>query len=198
MGSLATMSLDLAVAVALTSSYLRIPARGDTACLAQVGLLGELRPLSSLEPRLLQAQRMGFSSVIVAADNQNRRQRRPKSKHTKYNIGGSSSSSSRNDNVDDELPIIRSTRKHGLDIYECSTLKQALNVALVSPIPSRSKSKSNNNYRQRQYKNNSNTSNTNIIGRRKRSPVAIPPGSLHDLNLEDEEIIIDDDDDVED
>ena len=191
--SLATMSLDLAVAVALTSSYLRIPARGDTACLAQVGLLGELRPLSSLEPRLLQAQRMGFSSVIVAADNQNRRQRRRKSKDTKYNTGGSSSS--RNDNVDDELPIIRSTRKHGLDIYECSTLKQALNVALVSPIPSRSKSKSNNNYRQRQYKNNSNSSNTNIIGRRKTSPAAIPPGSLHDLNLEDEEIIIDDDDD---
>ncbi|OEU20620.1 P-loop containing nucleoside triphosphate hydrolase protein, partial [Fragilariopsis cylindrus CCMP1102] len=62
--ALATMALDLAVTVALTSSYLRISARGDTAFLAQVGLLGELRPLSSLESRLLQAQRAGFSRVI--------------------------------------------------------------------------------------------------------------------------------------
>jgi DNA repair protein RadA/Sms len=58
--------LDLAVAVALTSSLVSIPVRGDTVFLAQVGLLGELRPLSSMEPRLLQAQRMGFSRIITA------------------------------------------------------------------------------------------------------------------------------------
>ena len=59
-------SLDLAVALALTSSLTSIPVRGDTVCLAQVGLLGELRSLQSMEPRLMQAQRMGFSRVIVA------------------------------------------------------------------------------------------------------------------------------------
>lgn len=59
-------ALDLAVAVAVTSSLVSIPVRGDTVFLAQVGLLGELRPLSSLEPRLMQAQRMGVSRVIVA------------------------------------------------------------------------------------------------------------------------------------
>jgi DNA repair protein RadA/Sms len=59
-------ALDLAVAIALTSSLASIPVRGDTVFLAQVGLLGELRPLSNMEARLLQAERMGFSRAIVA------------------------------------------------------------------------------------------------------------------------------------
>ena len=54
------------MAVALTSSLASIPVRGDTVFLAQVGLLGELRPLSNMEARLLQAERMGFSRAIVA------------------------------------------------------------------------------------------------------------------------------------
>lgn len=62
----AAAALDLAVAVALTSSLVSIPVRGDTVFLAQVGLLGELRSLSNMEARLLQAERMGFSRVIVA------------------------------------------------------------------------------------------------------------------------------------
>jgi DNA repair protein RadA/Sms len=60
--------LDLAVSMALTSSTSSVPIRGDTAFCAQVGLLGELRTLPSMEPRLLQAQRMGFSRVIVAGN----------------------------------------------------------------------------------------------------------------------------------
>ncbi len=59
-------ALDLAVAIALTSSLVSIPVRGDTVFLAQVGLLGELRSLSSMEARLLQAERMGFSRVVLA------------------------------------------------------------------------------------------------------------------------------------
>lgn len=59
-------ALDLAVAMALTSSLVSIPVRGDTVFLAQVGLLGELRSLSNMEARLLQAERMGFSRVVVA------------------------------------------------------------------------------------------------------------------------------------
>jgi DNA repair protein RadA/Sms len=59
-------SLDLALSVALTSSLASIPVRGDTAFLAQVGLLGELRPLPNMEARLMQAQRLGFSQAVVA------------------------------------------------------------------------------------------------------------------------------------
>jgi DNA repair protein RadA/Sms len=62
----AAAALDLAVAVALASSLVSIPVRGDTVFLAQVGLLGELRSLSNMEARLLHAERMGFSRVVVA------------------------------------------------------------------------------------------------------------------------------------
>jgi DNA repair protein RadA/Sms len=62
----AAAALDLAVAMALTSSLVSVPVRADTVFLAQVGLLGELRSLSNMEARLLQAERMGFSRVIVA------------------------------------------------------------------------------------------------------------------------------------
>jgi len=73
---LAGTTLDLAVAVALTSSLASIPVRGDTVFLAQVGLLGELRPLSNIEARLLQAERMGFSRVIVSGKGKRKSQRK--------------------------------------------------------------------------------------------------------------------------
>lgn len=69
-------ALDLAVAIALTSSLSSIPVRGDTVFLAQVGLLGELRSLSNMEARLVQAERMGFSRVIVAGKRLRQGQRK--------------------------------------------------------------------------------------------------------------------------
>ena len=168
--ALATMALDLAVTVALTSSYLRISARGDTAFLAQVGLLGELRPLSSLESRLLQAQRAGFSRVIVAATKSSSSNKKFKRK-TKSQTRGSSSESV------DEPEHGRHTRKFDLDIYECSTLKQALNLALVNPIPLR-----------RPRATRGNTRSSKRIA---------SPGSLNELNLEEEPILDDDDDEYD-
>lgn len=167
--SSATMALDLAVTVALTSSYLTIPARGDTVCLAHVGLLGELRPLSTLEPRLLQAQRMGFSRVIVASTQNHSSSRRSKRKDSNQKRIQRSNVS---EPGDDELQT-RTTRKFGLDIYECTTLKQALNLALISPLPSRSKKFNNSKKSGHKYS---------------------PPRSLNDLNLGDE-VILDDEDD---
>ena len=168
--ALATMALDLAVTVALTSSYLRISARGDTAFLAQVGLLGELRPLSSLESRLLQAQRAGFSRVIVAATKSSSSNKKFKRK-TKSQTGGSTSESV------DEQEHGRHTRKFDLDIFECSTLKQALNLALVNPIPLR-----------RPRPTRGNTRSSKRIA---------SPGSLNELNLEEEPILDDDDDEYD-
>jgi len=185
--SLATMALDLAVTVALTSSYLRIPVRGDRACLAQVGLLGELRPLSSLESRLLQAQRMGFSSVIVASmhnSSPNRRSKRKKNNQllssSQKGIQGSKFSGS-----DDEEFRTKTTRKFGLDIYECATLKEALNLALTLPIPTSPKKSG-----RRESKN------SNSWADKSSRPGSQPssPESLRDLNLEDE-VILDDEDD---
>jgi len=177
--SLATMALDLAVAVALTSSYLRIPARGDIACLAQVGLLGELRPLSSLESRLQQAQRMGFSTVIVASPHKSSRKSKRKKNYQssqKQKEGNYFSSGS-----DDGEYRMRSTKKFGLDVYECSTLKEALDMALTSPIPARS--------RQKYKKKSSSPTNKSNRSERQNSP----PGSLRDLNLDDEITNLEDD-----
>jgi len=58
-------SSDLAIAVALVSSLHNIPIRSDTAFVGEIGLLGELRQVQSLEKRVNEARRMGFSSVIV-------------------------------------------------------------------------------------------------------------------------------------
>lgn len=176
--SLATMSLDLAVTVALTSSYLRIPARGDTAFLAQVGLLGELRPLSSLDPRLLQAQRMGFSRVIVASTNKSSSSSRNRS--TKWKNKTKTPQS-------EEPGATRRIRKYDLDIYECSTLKEALNLALVSPIPAP---------RRRASRQTKRTDDPSIAEKKfKGTPRSSAPGSLDDLDLGDERAILDDEED---
>lgn len=76
---------------------------------------------------------------------------------------------------------MRSTRKFGLDVYECSTLKEALDMALTSPIPARS--------RQKYKKKSSSPTNKSNRSERQNSP----PGSLRDLNLDDEITNLEDD-----
>jgi hypothetical protein len=129
-----------------------------------------LRPLSSLESRLLQAQRAGFSRVIVATTKSSSSNKKFKRK-TKSQTRGSSSESV------NEQEQARHTRKFDLDIFECSTLKQALNLALVNPIPLR---------RPRPIREQ----RVNTRSSRR----ATSPRSLSELNL-DEEVILDDDDD---
>ena len=57
--------LDLAVAMALTSSLRDRPLPAGTVALGEVGLLGELRPVPRLERRLREAARLGFDRAIV-------------------------------------------------------------------------------------------------------------------------------------
>lgn len=160
----AATALDLAVTVALASSHLRIPVRGDTAFVAQVGLLGELRSVTSLEPRLLQAQRTGFSRVIVAAAIQTS-SRSSRGAETRKGVG-------------EKEGGVRRTRKFDMDIFECSTLQEALNLSLVSPMP----------------KPRLRTTRTSIGGKESESLKKISPGSLNELNLQNE-IILDDEED---
>lgn len=57
--------LDLPVAIALASSLRDRPVRPGTVVIGEVGLLGELRPVSGLERRLREAARLGFHGAIV-------------------------------------------------------------------------------------------------------------------------------------
>src|SRR5262245_9431457 len=59
--------LDLAVALALASSLRDRPIDGRTAVVGEIGLLGELRPVSGLDRRLREAARLGFERAIVPA-----------------------------------------------------------------------------------------------------------------------------------
>jgi DNA repair protein RadA/Sms len=57
--------LDLAVALALASSLRDRPIDPRTAVVGEVGLLGELRPVSGIDRRLREAARLGFERAIV-------------------------------------------------------------------------------------------------------------------------------------
>jgi DNA repair protein RadA/Sms len=63
--TVAEPGLDLAVALALASSLRDRPIDGRTVAVGEVGLLGELRPVSGLERRLREAARLGFERAIV-------------------------------------------------------------------------------------------------------------------------------------
>ncbi|MBN2399298.1 MAG: DNA repair protein RadA [Candidatus Aminicenantes bacterium] len=62
---------DLAVCSALISSYKNISADPNAVVMGEVGLTGEIRPISFLETRLKEAIRQGFSTFCLpAAQNQ--------------------------------------------------------------------------------------------------------------------------------
>lgn len=58
---------DLAVAVAVTSSFKDRPVDAKSVFLGEVSLAGELRPVSRLEARLQEAGKLGFVRAIVPA-----------------------------------------------------------------------------------------------------------------------------------
>ena len=57
--------LDLPIALALASSLRDRPVRDLTVAIGEVGLLGELRPVSGLDRRLREVSRLGFRRAIV-------------------------------------------------------------------------------------------------------------------------------------
>ncbi|EHM13017.1 MULTISPECIES: DNA repair protein RadA [Jonquetella] len=58
---------DLAVAAALASAVSGVPIGPDCCLLAEVGLAGELRPVTALGSRLKEAERLGFRRVIISS-----------------------------------------------------------------------------------------------------------------------------------
>lgn len=56
---------DLAVAAAIFSSKSDVPVPADIAVIGEIGLSGELRSVSQLEPRIKEASRLGFRKILV-------------------------------------------------------------------------------------------------------------------------------------
>ena len=62
-------ALDLAQCAAILSSQLEVTIRTNIACLGEVGLAGEVRPVERLSQRLRDLQNIGFSMVLVPKEN---------------------------------------------------------------------------------------------------------------------------------
>lgn len=56
---------DLAVAVAIASSWRDVPVKADAVLIGEIGLAGELRMPSQMQARLREAQKLGFKTAIV-------------------------------------------------------------------------------------------------------------------------------------
>ena len=71
-------AVDLAVAVAVVSSFRDIPIDAHTVVIGEVGLGGEIRGVNQIEQRLYEAQKLGFTHAVV-----------PRSNVRKHNFSGS-------------------------------------------------------------------------------------------------------------
>ena len=60
---------DLAMCLALASAALDKPVHADMVALGEVGLGGEIRHVTHLERRIIEAERMGFNRVLIPANS---------------------------------------------------------------------------------------------------------------------------------
>lgn len=65
--SLQDPSADLAACAAIASALKNVPLQSGTCWLGEVGLAGEVRPVSRIDLRLKEAERLGFRSVVVSS-----------------------------------------------------------------------------------------------------------------------------------
>ena len=66
---IADPSIDLAVVTALISSLQDIPVSNDFCFSGEVGLSGEIRPVSRISSRIIEADRLGFKQIFVSDHN---------------------------------------------------------------------------------------------------------------------------------
>jgi DNA repair protein RadA/Sms len=59
-------ALDLAVCMAVVSSYQEVPVPMDTCFAAEIGLNGELRAVNRIENRISEAEKQGFKKIIIS------------------------------------------------------------------------------------------------------------------------------------
>ncbi len=62
-------AIDLAVIAAVMSSNIDMPISHQYCFAGEVGLSGEIRPVSRIEQRILEAQKLGFTKIFIAGAN---------------------------------------------------------------------------------------------------------------------------------
>jgi DNA repair protein RadA/Sms len=62
-------AIDLGVLVSVLSSSLEIPLGKETCFAAEVGLSGEVRPVSRIDQRIAEAEKLGFQRIFVSKYN---------------------------------------------------------------------------------------------------------------------------------
>jgi len=62
-------AIDLAVIAAILSSNEDIPIEKGVCFAAEVGLAGEIRPVQRIDQRILEAEKLGFSTIYVSKNN---------------------------------------------------------------------------------------------------------------------------------
>lgn len=62
-------AIDLAVIAAILSSTEDIPIDRDVCFAAEVGLTGEIRPVTKIERRISEAEKLGFATIVVSKQN---------------------------------------------------------------------------------------------------------------------------------
>ena len=60
---------DLAVVVAIASSFRNVPVRSDLVVMGEVGLTGEVRGISQVEKRIAESAKLGFKVCVIPKDN---------------------------------------------------------------------------------------------------------------------------------
>lgn len=62
-------AVDLGLVVALASSHRNVSTAANTVAFGEVGLAGEVRAVAQVEPRIREAERMGFGRIILPKGN---------------------------------------------------------------------------------------------------------------------------------
>jgi DNA repair protein RadA/Sms len=68
-GRITEPAADLGIVVAVASSYMDRPLRGEILVLGEVGLTGEVRAVTGLEARVREAAQLGFREAVIPASN---------------------------------------------------------------------------------------------------------------------------------
>jgi predicted ATP-dependent serine protease len=113
--SISDPSADLAVAIAIVSSYLSINVRPATAFIGEIGLNGELRGGKRFEQRIQEAIKLGFRRIILPPTQ--KKLHSNDNDHGKSKISYSSSTTV--------------TLGDGTDLVYCQNLKQAIEEGLM-------------------------------------------------------------------
>lgn len=80
-------ALDLAIVLALLSSYKNQPVQAGTIIFGEVGLTGEIRGVSQAEQRIAEAEKLGYTRCILPAANLAQRKMRKEEKCTIQLVG---------------------------------------------------------------------------------------------------------------